>query len=165
MPPSILGTPRLFNAALCRGGPFPADLEPILDSNYLPSWVPDLRNKAIEQWSPIFGNSFATSNDAVGCLGWSKVLRFSVVLTIHALKLDLVEYIRSFRGNDFKPTTEPKSFLAIVNYIKSVRGQSGAGISYPGGGMADIAWAIALVGRIPHMLVDENPLENILPKP
>jgi len=53
----------------------------------------------------------------------------------------------------------------MVNHIESVRGQFGAGISYPGGGMADIAWATALVEGIPHMLVDENPLENILPKP
>jgi hypothetical protein len=124
-----LGHTTLFNAGLCRRGPFPADLKPIQDSNYLPSWVPDLRNTATEQWSPIFGNSFATSNDAVGRLGWSKAPGFPGVLISHALKFDLVECIRSIRGNDLNPTTEPKFFLAMVNHIENVRGQFAAAIS------------------------------------
>jgi hypothetical protein len=124
---------------VCRRGPFLADLEPIPDSDYLPSWVPDLRNTATKQWSPIFGNSFATSNNAVGRLGWSKAPGFPGVLTSHTLKFDLVECIRSIRRGDFKPTTEPKSFLAIVNHIESVRGQFATEIFYPEGGLADVA--------------------------
>jgi hypothetical protein len=71
-------------------------------------------------------------------LGCSKAPGFPGVLTSHALKFDLVECIRNIHGNDFKPTTEPKSFLAMVNHIENVRGQFAAGISYPGGGLADV---------------------------
>jgi hypothetical protein len=113
-----LGHTTLLNAGLCRRGPFPADLKPILDSNYLPSWVPDLPNTATEQWSPIFGNSFATSNDAVGRLGWSKapgLLAFLLAMLLSSIWLNVSE---AFAGMISTLPRSPSLFLPWLTMSK-----------------------------------------------
>jgi hypothetical protein len=158
-----LGYSTLFNAGSCRRGPLPANIQPELDSSYLPSWVPDLRVPATGQWSPIFGNSFATSAAHLGHMGWTRAEGFPVVVTAHGFQFDSVKFIQGIGGSDFKPTRESQSFLVMVNHIKNLRKQFVASSGYVTGELSEISWAVTLAGGYPQLSSDiDHPLHVIL---
>jgi hypothetical protein len=80
----------LFDAGLARRKSNAAKIQP-LDSEYLPSWVPELRKEQRGEWSPLFGDSYNTTSALRGQRMWTPT--FPQRLSVQALRYQSVKTI------------------------------------------------------------------------
>jgi hypothetical protein len=118
------GSGMLFDAGLCRRHPLSLDerirVDPetqqiFANTQYLPSWVPDLRGRGPKEWRPIFGDQFNTSSSLRGRAFTSPDC--PQMYFIHGLRFDTIESWVGLIGDDFNATSNVVSFRYMTSML------------------------------------------------
>jgi hypothetical protein len=150
------GCDMLFDAGLARRHPIspferlrvnPESQKIFAKPSYLPSWVPDLRKRSIEEWRPIFEDVYQTSSSSQGSAFLSPDC--PQMYFIHGIRFDYIESWIGLVGEDFKPTQNATSFFTMVSVLEGFyRALVSDFTVYPNGDEWSHAWPLALATAV-----------------